>query len=211
LYIMNADGSGLRQIARSGDQPHWSRDGRLIAFVDQDGTVGRVVVVRGDGSRRRVLGSAISPDLSAPEPWSPGDRRIAWGGCGGLCVSDLGSLRRTRIPLGGRDDFEGFSWSPDGRELAAVDQSHGLVVVNLAGKQLTVLSKKGTYPAWRRTVDGSRFSPAASLSSYRLPAEVRALSRDTLPPLRGGRPMGTACSTPTLFATSAPASACWTS
>jgi Tol biopolymer transport system component len=148
LYVMNADGSGLRQITRSGEQPRWSHDGRLIAFVDQDGTLGRVVVVRGDGSGRRVLGSAIDPSLAAPDPWSPDDRRLAWGGCRGLCVSDAASSRRTRILLGGRDDFEGFSWSPNGRELAAVDQTRGLVVVNLRGKRLTVLSKKGTYPAW---------------------------------------------------------------
>jgi WD40 repeat protein len=148
LYVMNADGSGLRQITRSGDQPHWSRDGRSIAFVDEDGTVGRLVVVRADGSGRRVLGSAISPSLAAPEPWSPNDEQLAWGGCGGLCVSDLASSRRTRIALGGRDDVHGFSWSPNGRELAAVDQSRGLVVVNLSGKQLTVLSRSGTYPAW---------------------------------------------------------------
>jgi Tol biopolymer transport system component len=147
LYVMNADGRGLRQITRSGDQPHWSRDGGSIAFVD-GGIPGRVVVMRADGSGRRTLGSAIDPSLAAPDPWSPDDRRLAWGGCDGLCVSDLASSRRTRIALGGRDDFQGFSWSPNGRKLAAVDQSRGLVVVNLSGKQLAVLSNTGTYPAW---------------------------------------------------------------
>jgi Tol biopolymer transport system component len=148
LYVVNADGSGLRRITRSGGQPHWSRDGRSIAYVDQSGTVGRVVLVRGDGSQRRVLGSSSDPSLAAPSPWSPDGKRIAWGGCGGMCVSDLGSFRRTRIPLSGGDDFQGFSWSPDGRKLAAVDDVRGLVVVDLSGKQLVVLSRKGSYPAW---------------------------------------------------------------
>jgi Tol biopolymer transport system component len=150
LWVMNADGSGLRQITHGGldDQPHWSRDGRYIAFVDEAGAVGRVVVVRGDGSAPRVLGTGYVPSLDAPDPWSPDDKRIAWGGCGGVCVFDLASRRRTRIPLGGRDDTFGFSWSPDGRKLAAVDQSQGLVVVDRSGKRQIVLSKVGRFPAW---------------------------------------------------------------
>jgi Tol biopolymer transport system component len=136
LYVMNADGSSLRRIVRSGfaESPHWSPDGRAIAFVD--GEPGRVVVVRGDGSARRVLGAG--DNLASPNPWSPDGRRLAWGGCGGLCVYDFASLRRTRIALAGGDTGGGFSWSPDGRRLVVADDD-ALVAVDLSGNERSVL------------------------------------------------------------------------
>jgi Tol biopolymer transport system component len=148
LYVVNADGSGLRQLTHSDDeQPHWSRDGRWIAFVHDPYDSPRFVIVHGDGSGRRVLGRAADLSLSAANPWSPDGKRIAWGGCGGLCVFDLASSLHSRIPLGD-DNSGGFSWSPDGRRLAAVDRFGRLVVVDLSGAIRTVLSVKGQSPAW---------------------------------------------------------------
>ncbi len=148
LYVMNADGSGLRQITHSGSdrQPHWSPDGRSVAFIEEDADfVEQVVVVHADGSGRRMLG--ISSSLAAPDPWSPDGKRIASGGCGGLCVFDLASHRRTRIALGS-DDVRGFSWSPDGRKLAAVDRLYRLVAADATGGPLRILAPAGQYPAW---------------------------------------------------------------
>jgi Tol biopolymer transport system component len=163
LYVINGDGSGLRQITHSSTdgQAHWSPDGRSIAFVRRIGSFFDVEVVRGDGSGRRVVGVASIPGgLTAPDPWSPDGKRLAWAGCGGVCVFDFRSARRTAISLRvlprGQRGTSGFSWSPDGRKLVAVDGYGRLVVVDAAGAMLSVLPATGTYPAW--SPDGSEIA-----------------------------------------------------
>jgi hypothetical protein len=152
LYVMNADGSGWRQITHSifDEEPHWSPDGKWIAFVNTRGDPSHVEVVRDDGSGRRMLGpaGALGHVLDAPSPWSPDGARLAWSGCGGLCVMQLASSTPQRVSLGG-DDSDGFAWSPDGRWLAAVDFDGHLVIVPAGGGSARVLStEKALEPAW---------------------------------------------------------------
>jgi dipeptidyl aminopeptidase/acylaminoacyl peptidase len=66
-------------------------------------------------------------------------------------VFDFTSSRRTSIRLG-EDVSDGFSWSPDGRELVAVDQDGTLVVVDASGAILKFLpapvKRSSSSPAW---------------------------------------------------------------
>lgn len=51
IYVMRADGSGVRRIVAGSSDPVWSPDGRRIAYSRGD----NIAVVRPDGSRRRVI------------------------------------------------------------------------------------------------------------------------------------------------------------
>jgi Tol biopolymer transport system component len=137
LYIMNADGSGKRRLARSSlagnagiFSPAWSPDGRKLAFAIQlRGSAGlchragacneEIFVINADGSGLRRLTRNAVPDGSAA--WSPDGRKIAfmsWRDGTGADVfvmnadgSDEQNLTRK---LGNE---VGPAWSPDGRAI----------------------------------------------------------------------------------------------
>jgi Tol biopolymer transport system component len=158
LSVMNADGSGRRQIPHSASdrQPRWSPDGTWIAYVDIGHEPNLVEVMHDDGSGRRALGSGnkLGGALEAPSPWSPDGARLAWGGCGGLCIAQITQSTRRSVSLGGEND-SGFSWSPDGRALAAIDSKGELVAVPADGGANRVLAttSDARQPAW--SPDGS--------------------------------------------------------
>jgi Tol biopolymer transport system component len=90
IYVMNADGSGLRRLTRSpqhdGD-PAWSPDGRRLAFVRVQGGRSDIYVVDADGRGLRSLAHAImfrpspgapSSGFAANPTWSPDGERIAF-------------------------------------------------------------------------------------------------------------------------------------
>jgi Tol biopolymer transport system component len=59
LYIVNRDGSALRQLTTGNDSdPAWSPDGRTIAFARRAGDLSldlSVLVIEADGTNQRVL------------------------------------------------------------------------------------------------------------------------------------------------------------
>jgi TolB protein len=138
LYVMNADGSGKRRLARSpkGDTdlfravPAWSPDGRKLAFAIQPrGSAGlcdpagacndEIFVIDADGSRLRRLTRNAVPD--GHPAWSPDGRKIAFLSWRDRTEADVfvmnadGSDQRhlTRKP----GNEVGPAWSPDGRAI----------------------------------------------------------------------------------------------
>lgn len=79
IYVINADGSGLRRLTDNGCNdglPAWSPDGQYIAFLtDQDSRWG-IGVMAADGSGRRRLFDIPSTQGSIPPDWP--SERLSW-------------------------------------------------------------------------------------------------------------------------------------
>lgn len=133
IYVMNADGSGVRHVYTVGSLPlgaehlSWAPDDRRIVFqgpASSGGGFAVHVLDVGRGTATRVRINARSP------AWSPDGNWIAFND------SDLGGIWLMR-PDGSnarRILAEGYepAWSPDGQRIAFVSERDGPLNVYIA-------------------------------------------------------------------------------
>jgi TolB protein len=174
IFVVNADGSGLRKVAADGDEPAWAPDGTKIAYVRvADG----IFVMNADGSgKRRVVSDA---GLGHPR-WSPNGKALVVESASSrgpaLAIVDVGTgaLRALRTRL----DPSLPDWSPDGRRIAftdvAFDGPDAIYVINVDGSGLRRVTRPAAgaedmHARWSR--DGAR------LLFYRQGPDPRAAGR----------------------------------
>jgi len=168
LYVVNADGSGLRRLTLNPKGSYhyqlvWSPDGRTIYF-------GRYLV-RTDGSGARRL-----PYIPITAVWSPDGRRIAFAAKPDWCrtgprpcyashsdiyVMNADGSGTRKLTHNARNNAEP-AWSPDGRKIAFRSTRNGnrdIYVMNADGsgkRNLTRHPARDGSPSW--SPDGRRIA-----------------------------------------------------
>ena len=177
LYLVHADGSGLRRLSKAGpwsdDNPAWRADGRKLAFGRTTGRSWRLYVMDATGARTHAVTNGYS--LADSPSWSPDGRSIAFEGLP-LRLPPKGSLAQqvyiaaasgARVrQLTGFSVFKGGAgkpaWSPDGKRILfwGLRSNRGGVTsiwsVRPDGKRPYRLVYGATDPAW--APDSSRIA-----------------------------------------------------
>jgi Tol biopolymer transport system component len=173
LYVMNADGSGLRVLlsgppGASASWPDWSPDGSRIAYTAVRGDTSAISVVNADGSNEVRISTPPAPNRDVRPRWSPDGKRIAftrWW----FSSSDNtpGALSQTLVMNADGSNVTQLindslwpwypAWSPDGTSLVVFSRFYdGLFVVNAdgtGGRPIPTLCcgfDMSSAPSWRR-------------------------------------------------------------
>jgi len=136
LFVINPDGSGLRQITKGWTfHPTWSPDGKRIAFLGafksdlspnpSDPFLYDIFVVNSDGSNVHNLTN--SPGYYGEPLWSPNGKRIAFHS-GELATypKSINIINSDGISLSAFSDLQEYEmvWASDGNFLLFASQSN---------------------------------------------------------------------------------------
>lgn len=153
IFIINADGTGLRQLTNDPARdmfPDWSFDGKTIAFVSyRDGYRNIYVMDSAGGPARQITFNG--GDYTQWLAFSPVDDTVAYtfnpagenvGGSIYLIHADGTGQIQLTIPPGRANDSEP-AWSPDGKQIYFLSNRSAYVeiwVVNVDGSGVRQIS-----------------------------------------------------------------------
>jgi TolB protein len=151
IFVVRAEGRGLRQLTRNrsrpglslgDDDPAWSPDGSKIAFVRQRPRKPfRIFVMNADGSDQHELIRTATDGFSGVGPtWSPDGREIAFTDFERRIIIVSGNGTRPRkVTRGPLDDAHyAPDWSPNGKKIAFTRS------VQFGGSEIDVINVDGT-------------------------------------------------------------------
>lgn len=138
IFVVNPDGTGLRQLTTDGtsSEPSWSPDGSQLVFASTAAGSSDLHVMDIDGGRRTRI--TTGPESESAPAWSPDGTRIAFSHqtmtrsttrtTDRIGVVDADGTARTILPGTRRDGFDVHdrnpAWSPDGTELVFDSYPH---------------------------------------------------------------------------------------
>jgi Tol biopolymer transport system component/DNA-binding winged helix-turn-helix (wHTH) protein len=167
LWRSRPDGTERQQLTwppMNAQNPHWSPDGREIAFsAHLPGKTSKTFIIAAEGGKPRELTLSECPELDAN--WSPDGTHLIFGtlifvsvpSCPVvLSTLDLNTHKRSTVP--GSEGLWSPRWSPDGKSIVALNTNmHSLMLGEIAYGKWSELARSsfGTvgFPQWSR--DGS--------------------------------------------------------
>jgi len=146
IYLMNADGSGLKRLTDHPDgdiMPAWSPDGKYIAFVSEREGQADIWLMDADGGNLVRLTFNDAQDVYPA--WSPDGRQIAFGSDrdGNVEIYTMDGDGRNQRNLTNSPFDENYpAWSPDGNWLAfsRFTTNNEVFLMTIAGDHVTNLT-----------------------------------------------------------------------
>ena len=176
IFVMNADGSKVRQITFNADDdraPSWSPDGRKIVFQRDFDPVSMqddldLFTMNADGTRQRNITN--SPGISDYEAaWSPNGRRIAFAsdrdGDDEIYTMSPDGSRVRQLTFNDAGE-SGASWSPDDHKITFTSDRDGneeIYTMRASGADQTRLTfdvADDFFPEW--SPDGRKIAFSSS-------------------------------------------------
>jgi serine/threonine protein kinase len=158
LFVMNVDGSGLRQITSGGflnRGPRWSPDGKHLAFFSKRTGDWEIWASDANGNDLRQLTNLSGYNVAWPV-WSADNKHVAYT-IFGLNTFLIDSTKGWDVqspeklpPFPGEGElFNGWNWSPDGATVAGfLNRENGLALYNVQTRTYRKLTKTGADPVW---------------------------------------------------------------
>ena len=161
IYVINADGSGLRQITFSrgiDTSPAWNPRSGEIAFTSDRSGNPMIYVMNEDGTNERRL--TFVGEYNESAAWSPDGTKLAYvsrsGAIFDIYVIDMQTTVVTRLTQN-EGSNENPCWSPDSRHIAFSSNRTGRY-------QVWTMLFDGTRPR-QLTRDGNNTSPSWAAGS----------------------------------------------
>jgi Tol biopolymer transport system component len=174
IYVVNADGSGLKQITNDTTEDYWtswSPDGKKIAFnSNRDGNY-EIYVIDADGGNPVRLTNHAEKDIGPS--FSPDGKKIAFtsvqDGNYELYVMKVDGTDLKRLTNTPHKEYNPI-WSPNGKKLVYYyekgDRKDQIYICNADGsrpKNITDNKANNIFPAW--SADGKEIVFTSNLGS----------------------------------------------